>query len=242
LVLLLFVSNLFAREVLVATAANVRYAMDELKEAFEKKSGISVRISVASSGKLAAMIKSGAPFDLFLSADMKYPSYLHKEGLTVNKPEIYAFGSLVVWSLKLGKRDIEKGVWVLKEKGIKRIAVANPRNAPYGFEAVKALKRASVYDEIKNKLIYGESIAQTSQYIASKIADVGLTAKSIVLSPKMKGKGVWMDVNSSLYEPIAQGAVLLKNSENLKDAEAFYNFLFSEEAKKIFRKYGYEVK
>ncbi len=240
--LIFFSLNVWGGEILVATAANVRYAMDELRSAFKEKTGIDVKISVASSGKLTAQIKSGAPFDIFLSANMKYPNYLHEKGLALTKPKVYALGSLVIWSLKLKKEDVKKGMDVLKEERVKKIAIANPKNAPYGFEAMKALKKAGIYEDIKGKLIYGESVAQTSQYIASKVADIGFTAKSVVLSPKMRGKGWWIDVDSSLYDPIEQGAVILKNAKkHLKEVKAFYDFLFSEDAKEIFERYGYRV-
>ena len=242
LVFLFLSLNLLGGEIIVAAAANTQYAMEEIKKAFEKKKGIKIKFVISSSGKLTAQIKNGAPFDIFLSANMKYPLYLYKSGFSLNKPDIYAYGSLVLWTLKPKKVDVEKGIKVLTSRNVKKAAIANPKNAPYGFEALKALKNAKIYKEVKNKLIYGESISQTNQYIVSKAVDVGITAKSVVLSPKMMNRGKYVPIETSLYDPIKQGVVILKNAnKHFKEVKMFYDFLFEREAKEIFEKFGYEV-
>ncbi len=241
LLLLLFLGVLSAEEITVAVAANVRYAMAELKKSFETKHDINLRIITASSGKLAAQIGSGAPFDLFLSANMKYPKYLRKEGLALTEPRVYAKGSLVLWSCK--PIDLGSGLKILTDPEVARIAIANPKNAPYGTEALKALKKAGIYESIASKLIFGESVSQTNRYIVSEAADAGITAKSVVRSPKMARKGVYIDLDPSLYDPIEQGVVLLKHARkhHFTAAKTFYDFLFGPKAKKIFEKYGYFV-
>ena len=241
-IFLLFTVCLIAKEITVATAANVQYAMEEIKKAFKKSTGITVRTVVASSGKLAAQIKSGAPFDLFLSANMKYPKYLRKYGFAINDPKIYAYGSLVLWTLK--PIELDKGIKSLLNPKIERIAIPNPKNAPYGTQAVIAMKKAGIYKKIKSKLIYAESVSQTNQYIASKVVDAGLTAKSVVLSPKMSGKGEFVSITPTLYSPIEQGVVILKHGQQKKPkaTKAFYEFLFSPQGKEIFKKFGYIVK
>jgi len=238
---LLFTICLIAQEITVATAANVQYAIKEIKEAFKKSTGITVKTVIASSGKLTAQIKSGAPFDLFLSADMKYPRYLKKLRFAIDNPKVYAYGTLVLWSLK--PIDLNRGIKSLLNTKIKKIAIPNPKNAPYGSQAVIAMKNAGIYKKIKSKLIYAESVSQTNQYIASKVVDAGLTAKSVVFLPQMSKKGKFVEIDPSLYLPIKQGVVMLKHSQKKpKATKAFYDFLFSLQGKSIFKKFGYIVK
>ncbi|RUM45043.1 MAG: molybdate ABC transporter substrate-binding protein [Hydrogenimonas sp.] len=237
--MILLTIHAIAEEITVATAANVQFAMAELQQSFQKEYGIRVHTVISSSGKLTAQIKSGAPFDLFLSANMKYPNYLKAHKLAVTEPKVYAYGSLVIWTLK--PIDLKNGLKSLTDPTIKRIAVPNPKNAPYGTQAVKAMKQAGIYDTIRPKLIYGESVSQTNQYIVSKAVDMGITAKSVVLSPKMAGKGEYIDVDPALYTPIQQGVVILKHGQehHPKAVKAFYDYLFSPQAQKIFKAYGY---
>lgn len=227
------------KKVLVAVAANAQYAMKEIEMQYEKETGKQIELIIGSSGKLTAQIKEGAPFDIFLSADMEYPQALYKEGLTTSEPKIYSYGSLVLWTLK--EFDLlDVNAILLPE--VKTIAIANPKLAPYGEAAINVMKYYKLYEKVKSKLVYGESISQVSQYLTSKAADISFTAKSVVLSPKMKGNGKWINLDAKSYTPIAQGAVLLKSSleRNKLEAEQFYNYLYSEKAKKIFIKYGYQ--
>ena len=229
----------FAKEITVAAAANVQYALEELKAEFEKNSDIKLKMIIGSSGKLTAQIENGAPFDVFISADMEYPEVLHKEGLTYQPPKIYAYGTLVLWTLK--DLDLSKGVEIVADSSVKKIAIANPKTAPYGRQAVNAMKHYKVYKKIQPKLVYGESIAQVNQFVTTQAVDVGFTAKSVVLAPNLKEKGKWVEVDASAYTPIAQGIIILKYAQknNLKEAQAFYDFLFSPQARDIFKKYGY---
>jgi len=228
-------------KVVVATAANVQFVMQELQKEFEKSSATRLEIVVGSSGKLTAQIREGAPFDLFVSADTRYPQEIYGNGGGGAAPRIYARGALVLYtSDSTVTPDLQK----LTNPDIKKIALANPETAPYGAAAVQVLEKAGLYEQLKNKLVYGESIAQTTQYIATGAADVGFTALSIVLSPEMKGKGRYLLLDSTAYTPIDQAALLLKHSESSpkrEKSQEFYDFLFSEEAKLIFRKYGYSV-
>ena len=230
-----------AQELMVAVAANVQYPVEELKAEFQKQAGISIVTAFGSSGKFTAQIANGAPFDVFLSADMDYPQALKDRALTHNSPKVYAYGTLVLWTM-CGV-DLSKGMEVLADGPVKRIAVASADTAPYGRQAVKALKYFNLYDRVSAKLVYGESIAQTNQFITTKAAEAGFTAKSVVLAPNMKGEGAWIEVDKDSYDPIAQGAVILKHAEkgNLEAAEKFFDFLFSAEARDIFKKYGYAL-
>lgn len=224
----------------IAVAANMQFAMKDLSKSFTEETGIACDLIISSSGQLTAQIRSGAPYDVFVSADMKYPTELFTSGYTSNKPAIYAFGKLVIWS---AIDSLEPSIGILKTPRIKHIAIANPATAPYGAAAIEVMKHFNVYEDLKNKLVYGESISQTNQFIISKAAEVGFTAKSVVLSFGMKGKGSWEDIEETNYSPIAQGVVVLKHSSSQQeDAMKFYNFLFSRQGKDILQNFGYAVK
>ncbi len=232
---------IYAGESAVAVAANVQYAFEELKTIFEKDTGITIKSIVGSSGKFAAQIENGAPFDVFLSADMNYPAILESKGLTYNSPQIYVYGTLVLWTMK--DMDLTNGLQVLLDPAVKTIAVASPNTAPYGFQSINALKKSSLFENLESKLVYGESIAQTNQFISTGASDIGLTAKSAVLAPNMINQGKWIEVERALYEPIEQGVVILKYAEqhNLGDSKKLYEFLLSKSAGKIYQKYGYTL-
>lgn len=242
-ILLIFIAVMMLRaeSITVAVSANAQYAAKEICDNFQKWSGIGVKTVVSSSGKLTAQIERGAPFDLFLSADMRYPEYLKREGYAVSEPKVYAFGGLILWSLK--GLDLKNGVLSLKGAKIEHLAIPNPKSAPYGKEALKVLKGAGIYEDIKPKLVYAESVSQTNRYIASKAVDAGITAKSVIFSPKMGGVGKYVEVDDSLYDPIRQGVVILKHAKEGRESEAkaFYDYLFSQEGREILKKYGYRV-
>ncbi len=230
----------FAADLTVAVAASVQYPFEQFQAEFERQTGIRLKPVVGSSGKLTAQIENGAPFDVFLSADMSHPQTLEKEGLTYNSPKIYAYGALVLWTMT--DVDLSKGVEAVTGPAIRKIAIASPNTAPYGRQAVNALKHHNLYGQVQPKLVYGESIAQANQFITSGAADLGFTAKSVVLAPNMKDQGKWIEVDKDAYEPIAQGVVILKHAqkENSEAARRFFDFLFSPAAKEIFKRYGYE--
>jgi molybdate transport system substrate-binding protein len=239
---LLLSTPLSAGKITIAVAANVSYAIEELKEEFIKAyPQTSVAITLGSSGKLAAQIKNGAPYGLFMSANMKYPEALYSDKIALNKPVVYAQGGLAYLSVK--ERDFSKGMALLEEEKIERIAIANPKTAPYGKAAVEAMKKAGVYERIKAKLVYGESIAQTVSYTVTA-AQIGLIAKSSLYSPHMAvyKEGVnWVSVDPKLYTPIKQGVVLLRYGRDNAEYKAFYDFILSDQAKRIFKRYGYIV-
>ena len=221
----------------IATAANMQYAMVEIIEAFENEYHIKCDLIISSSGKLTAQIMEGAPYDILVSADMKYPNILFKNKFTTTSPRIYAYGNLVLWTNKLKEKPLIQN---LTQKKVKHIAIANPKTAPYGKAAVDLLKQLKIYKEIEPKLVFGESIAQTNQFINTGAAELGFTAKAVVLSPNLKNKGYFTELDSSLYSPIKQGVVILKNGEaNNSFKKKFYNFLLSEKSTKILNKFGY---
>ena len=227
-------------KIIVATAANVQYVMQDIKNEFEKESGKKIEIVVSSSGKLTTQIREGAPFDVFVSADTKYPEEIYAKGGSDEKPKIYALGSIVLWSRNIPASELT--IAILNTDQVKKIAIPNPRIAPYGEAAVQVLQKQKLFDQLKTKLVYGESIAQTAQYITSGSVEAGFNALSVVMSPEMKGKGNWILIDSSLYQPIKQAAILLKHSEDSPKKETsrqFYAFLYSKKGKEIFKKYGF---
>lgn len=231
--------NNTSEKLTIATAANMQFAMTELIDAFEKEKGISCEFIVASSGKLTSQIQEGAPYDLFISADMKYPTALYDKELTDSSPRIFAYGNLVLWTIN---EKLEPSIESLSLEEIDHIGMANPKTAPYGQAAVEVLNYHNLTERLEDKLVYGESISQTNQFIISKAADIGFTAKSVVLSPQMKGKGQWVSISSTLHSPIAQGVVVLKNRKSqIENARQFQDFLLSERGKEILVKFGYSI-
>lgn len=233
-----FLSPCFA-QITAAVAANVRFAMEELKADFKKSSGVEVKTVYGASGKFVSQIRSGAPFDVFVSADMDYPDTLQVWGYAAAKPKAYAYGKLVLWTLK--DLAVEKGIAVLADSDVVKIALADPKRAPYGREAMKALERSGLAAKVGAKLVYGESISQVSEYVMTGSVSIGFSAKSVVTSPEMAGRGHWKEVDGALYDPIAQGAVVCRyGAENHPSQSArFLAYLYSEPARRIFSKYGY---
>ncbi len=224
----------------IAVSANMHFVMQELSQAFTKQTGIYCDLITGSSGKLTSQIKEGAPYDIFVSADMTYPTILFDTGFTHKKPKVYAYGTLVLWSFI---DSTHPSLTLLENPKIQHIAMANPKVAPYGIATQEVLKKHLLYSKIKDKLVFGESISQTNQFIVSQSAQIGFTAKSVVLSPQMKGKGNWIELDKMDYAPIAQGIVMLKHQkERLKNAEKFYNFITTERAHKILTDFGYLIK
>lgn len=224
----------------IATAANMQFAMEALIEKFTEETHISCELAISSSGKLTAQIKEGAPYDIFVSANMKYPNELHLSDHTEGAPKIYAYGKLVLWTMA---SDLNPNIESLTNKNIAHIALANPKSAPYGKAAIEILEHYGIKNQVLDKLVYGESIAQTNQFITSKSAEMGFTAMSVVTSPKIKGQGKWLAMNTDYHTPIAQGAVRIKHpkNHNTDGAKQFYEFLFSKRAKDILKEYGYTI-
>ena len=242
LILLLMQSlSASAEPLTVAIAANLKYVFDDLAAEFRKETGIQAQSALGASGKMATQIRNGAPFDVFMSADMDFPEGLYKDGYAVTPPKPYAYGTLVLWTQK--NVDLSKGVAGLVEAGVGKVAIANPKVAPFGRQSLKALEYYKVRAAVEPRLVYGESITQVSQYVDSKAADVGFSAKSIVVAPETAGKGKWVDVPEESYEPIAQGVVILKHGAETQGeaARKFYGFLRSDKARAIFAKNGYKL-
>lgn len=236
---LAFASAMYAQTITVAAAANLKYALDDIAREFTKESGINVKIITGASGKLTQQIMSGAPYDAFLSADVEYPAKLVKGGFTTTPAQLYAYGSLVLWS-NTGA-DLSKGVAVVADPKVQKIAVANPKTAPYGIEAMNAMKYYKVTADAASKIITAESISQVGAYVTTKAVDVGFIAKSVVLSPEMNNVGKWVEVDDKAYNTIDQAMVGIKNAtpENQIAAKKFLRFMSSPQASAILKANGY---
>ena len=237
------ITTIAQTKITVAVAANMQYTIEALKTEFNKTDKTEIEVVLGASGKLTQQIMQSAPFDIFISADTAFPKKLADTGFAAAPPKVYAQGLLVLWTVNANIQP-NGDLKLLLNDNIKHIAIANPKTAPYGFAAESILKKYNLYDKVSLKLVIGESISQTSQFIATQAADIGFTAKSIVISDEMKGKGKWIELNEKDYFAIKQAAVLLKYGQENHGAEAkkFYDFLFSAKAKEIYKKFGYVVK
>lgn len=231
-----------ADTITIAAAADLTFAFKEVVPAFEKESGDTVKLSFGSSGNFFAQIQNGAPYDLFFSADIGYPKKLEAAGLT--EPGTiyeYAVGKIVLWVLNQSPLDLSKGLGILTDTRINEIAIADPAHAPYGRAAVDALKNDKLYDQVKGKLVQGENIAQTAQFVQSGSADIGILALSLALAPKLEKQGRYKTIPDTLYPPIEQAGVVLKASKEKAAAEAFIAYLQKPETVVLMKRYGFVI-
>ncbi|MEM1358363.1 MAG: molybdate ABC transporter substrate-binding protein [Bacteroidota bacterium] len=244
LILVVIVTGIFSCQtptddsLTIAGAANLQYALRALTASFTAETGIDCELVFASSGKLTAQISEGAPFDVFLAADEKYPASLHAKQLTLGPPVTYAYGRLALWSTL---PDFQPTLAGLTAPRIRSIAIPNPITAPYGQAAVAALRQQELYDSIAPKLVFGESVAQANQFVTAQAAEVGFTAVSVVMAPAMERYKSWIIVDEKSYAPIAQSAVVIdhKGQKKHPSGEAFLNFLVSKKGKEILAEFGY---
>lgn len=230
-------------EITVAAAADLSSALKEVGKAFEKASGVKVKLSFGASGALTQQIHNGAPFDVFFSADMDYPRQLAASGDADGASLYpYAVGKLVLWVPADSALDVEHtGMKALLDPSVKKIAIANPQHAPYGRAAVDALKHAGLYDQIADRLVLGENISQAAQFVESGNAQAGFVALAHAMAPAMTGKGKYWEVPADYYSPLVQGAIVLSHSQHKKEAGQFLNYIKTKEAAAVFQKYGFTL-
>jgi molybdate transport system substrate-binding protein len=241
LTLVLFkVTSARPQEVRVAAAADLKFAMQDLAAQFEKQSGTKIDVTYGSSGNFFSKMQNGAPFDLFFSADIDYPRKLEAAGLA--EPGTfyeYAVGRIVIWTPADTKVDVTREGWkALLDPSVQKIAIANPDHAPYGRAAVAAMQKAGIYEQVKFKLVYGESISQAAQFVQSGNAQAGIVAMSLAVSPGMKDGKRW-EIPADMHLPIEQGAIVLKSAKNKDQARAFLEFVKSESGRATLAKYGF---
>jgi molybdate transport system substrate-binding protein len=221
-------------EFLIAGAADSRFAMDEIAAEFQKAHPeAAVKTSYGSSGPFTSQIENGAPFDVFCSADTGYPRKLVEEGLALPGSEfVYAIGRIVVWVPASSPIQVT-GADALRDPAVRHIAIANPLLAPYGKAAEAALRSLGLYDQVKDKLVYGENVSQALQYVETGAADIGIVSHSLV-----KGGRSW-EVPPDSYPKMEQGGIIVKSSRNAALAKEFRAFLLGEQGRSILKRYGF---
>jgi molybdate transport system substrate-binding protein len=228
----------------IAAAADLQFALVEVKAAFAKvHPSVEVTITYGSSGTFHAQLMNKAPFDLFLSADLSYPKKLVEAGVADGTTEfLYSRGHLVLWVPKTSPIPVEQlGMKALLHPTARRIAIANPRFAPYGRAAEAALVKAGMLEAVQSRLVFGENIGQTAQFVQTGAADIGILALSLAKAPVMAASGRFWELPEDAYPPLDQGGVILKHARNRADALAFRAFMQSPPAVEILRRYGFVV-
>jgi molybdate transport system substrate-binding protein len=233
-----------ARELSVAAASDLKFVLTDIIADFEKENpNVQVKATFGASGSFFAQLSNQAPFDLFLSADISYPQKLADAGLADKQSLFsYATGQIAVWVPKESGLNIDsRGIEILKDPSIQKIAIANPMHAPYGRAAESALKHFGLYDELSDRLVLGENVAQAAQFVDTGAAQAGIIAFSLIMAPPMRDKGLYWIVPKSAYPPLEQGGVIVNWAREPKLAEQFRDFLLTDRSREIFDRYGFTV-
>lgn len=235
-----FSTPALAETITIAVAANFTAPMKRIAEAFEQDTGHQVEAAFGSSGKLYAQIRNGAPFAVFLSADAKTPARLADEGIALGESAFtYAKGTLVLWSKDAGL--IPDSPEILRDGEFRKLALANPRLAPYGAAAMETLEQLDLADALEPRLVKGDNIAQTYQFVSSGNAELGFVALSQVYRDGVLTEGSGWIVPEDFHAPILQDAILLKRGADSAAARALLDYLQSEKARAIIRSFGYAI-
>jgi len=229
-----------AGEITVAAAADLKFCMDDIVAAFRSShAGSEVKVVYGSSGNFDAQIRAGAPFDLFFSADIEFPRALRAADLTASDVHPYAVGRIVLWSATLDAAHMTLAD--LARPDIRKIAIANPLHAPYGRRAEEALRASGLWEKVEPKLVLGENIAQTAQFVQSGNAQVGIIALSLALNPELAGKGGHYLIPETLHKPLEQGFVITKHAADNALAKTFADYVTSAPARAIMVRYGFAL-
>lgn len=231
------------RQLSIAAAADLNAALSEIAPEFERRTGVAVKLSFGASGALTQQIENGAPFDLFFSADLDYPQRLIREG-KADRDSLYryAVGQLVLWTSAGQGLDLERrGMDVLLDSSVKKIAIANPQHAPYGRAAVAALEHYGLYEKLNDRLVSGENVSQAAEFVESGNAQVGFVALAFALAPAMRGKGKYWKIPHGAYPPLDQGAVVVSSSGHKQDALAFLEYLRTADVQSVLKRYGFDA-
>jgi molybdate transport system substrate-binding protein len=231
-----------AQALAVAAASDLQLVLPTVAAQFEKDTGRIVTLTFGSSGTFFAQLQNGAPFDVFLSADIDYPKRLEAAGLAEpGSLYQYARGHLVLWTRTDAGIDLRQGLRTLVDPSVRRVAIANPQLAPYGRAAVAALRHEGLYDRVQAKLIVGESISQAAQFVQSGSADVGLIARSVALADPLKKAGTLVEIPEDWYPPIEQAAIALASSRQKALAREFIDYLKKPDTRRTLQAYGFTV-
>ena len=227
-----------AEKIAVAAAADLKFAMDEIVTAFKKSNPADeVEVIYGSSGKFHTQIQQGAPYDLYFSADIAFPRELAKNGLAAAAVKPYAFGRIVLWSASLDATQMTLAS--LTDPKITRIAIANPKHAPYGKRAEEALRASGLWEKVESKLVYGENIAHTAQFVQTGNAQVGIIALALALNPELAKRGGYWLIPDKLHEPLEQGFIITKRAEGNALAKRFAAYMDSKPARAVMTHYGF---
>jgi molybdate transport system substrate-binding protein len=226
----------------VAAAADLQFALKDIAQQYEHQTGHKVEITFGSSGNFFSQLQNGAPFDVFFSADLEYPTRLQQANLIdPNSLLKYAVGRIVIWMPADSKIDLAGKKWnALLDRTVRKIAIANPEHAPYGRAAVDALKHAGLYDKVQSKLVYGENVSQAAQFVQSGNAQAGIIALSLAVSPAMKSGQRW-GIPVDQYAPLEQAAVILKSAPDKEAARAFLAFVSSDAGQRTLANFGFAI-
>lgn len=229
-----------AEDLTIAAASDLNFAFREIVADYEGRTGENVRLVFGSSGNFYSQIQHGAPFDLYFSADIAYPKKLIDEGLAVpGSLYQYATGRIVLWALKESPIKVENGLEVLLDPAIKKIAIANPKHAPYGRAAVSAMEYYKVHDRVTDKFVLGENISQTAQFVQSGNVDIGIIALSLALAPTVQSLGKYWLIPEESHPAIDQGAAIVKASKNQERARKFLDHLQTPPMRAVMKRYGF---
>lgn len=235
---LLFAATAHAEKVTVAAAADLKFAMDEIVTTFKKAHpSDEVEVIYGSSGKFHTQIQNGAPYDLYFSADIAFPRELAKAGFAASEVKPYAFGRIVLWSASLDASKMTLAS--LTDPKIARIAIANPKHAPYGKRAEEALRASGLWEKVEPKLVYGENIAHTAQFVETGNAQAGIIALALAVNPQLASKGGYWLIPDTMHEPLEQGFVITKRAAGNKLAQQFADYMGSQPARVVMTKYGF---
>ncbi len=224
----------------IAAASDLQAVFPDIISRFERTTRATASVSFGSSGNFFAQLQNGAPFDIFFSADGSYPKRLVDAGLADPASlYVYGVGRIVLWTRHETGIDVSRGLTSLKDARIKRVAIANPEHAPYGRAAVAALKSAGVFESVQSRLVLGENISQTAQFVESGNADVGIIALALALGPALRSTGTYFEIPASVHPPIDQTVVILNASRNKVMARQLIAYLKTPTARDLLQRYGF---
>ncbi|WP_305045957.1 molybdate ABC transporter substrate-binding protein [Geoalkalibacter sp.] len=228
-----------AGDILIAAAADLQFAMDDVAKAFrEEHPRIGVKVSYGSSGNFFTQIRQGAPFDLYFSADLKYTEMLEAEGFAATPPKLYAVGRIVLWTRKDSGLDPTRGLELVNDPAVRRFAIANPAHAPYGVRAREALMHYGHWDQVQPKLVFGENISQTAQFVQTGNAQAGILALSLAMAPALKD-GHYYLIPEEAHLPLEQAFIVTRRARDNPAAKLFAEFVAGEQARAILAEYGF---
>jgi len=237
---LLFAASAHAEKITIAAAADLKFAMNEIVTTFKQTHpGGQVDVIYGSSGKFHTQIQQGAPYDLYFSADIAFPRELAKAGFAASEAKPYALGRIVLWSASLDASKMTLAS--LTDAKIARIAIANPKHAPYGKRAEEALRASGLWEKVEPKLVYGENIAHTAQFVQTGNAQVGIIALALAVNSVLASKGGYFLIPDKLHEPLEQGFIITKRAEGNTLAKQFAGYMGSKPARAVMTKYGFAL-